>query len=71
MKLFENGVGRPSNEILRKRKIFIASVVAAIALLLVVGGVLLFGNLNTNRLQGASNVHLHLRLLDRRRFLQF
>ena len=27
MKLFENGVGRPSNEIKRKRKIFIASAI--------------------------------------------
>ena len=27
MKLFENGVGRPSNEIKKKRKIFVVSIV--------------------------------------------
>lgn len=51
MKLFENKVGRPSNEILRKRKIFCVSVICLV--LLIVG--LAIGFLtyhNTNRLSG-------------------
>ena len=30
MKLFENGVGRPSNEVLRKRKIVTLSIVTGV-----------------------------------------
>ena len=54
MKLFENGVGRPSNEIKQKRRIFIASIVAITALVLTVGGVLLSKSLNANDLKGAT-----------------
>ena len=54
MKLFENGVGRPSNETIRKRRIFIASIVAMVALILTVGGVLLTNSFNEKELQGAA-----------------
>ena len=53
MKLFENGVGRPSNEIKRKRKIFIASaVILCIALVSVLAFVLT--KVRTDKLQGAA-----------------
>lgn len=54
MKLFENGVGRPSNEIKKKRKIFIVSIVVlCIALVSVIAFTLT--KVNTNRLKGAYN----------------
>ena len=54
MKLFENGVGRPSNEIKKKRKIFIASIIVlCIALVSVIAFTLT--KVNTNRLKGAYN----------------
>lgn len=54
MKLFENGVGRPSNEIKKKRKIFIASaIILCIALVSVFAFTLT--KVDTERLQGRSN----------------
>lgn len=53
MKLFENGVGRPSNEIKKKRKIFIASIIVlCIALVSVIAFTLT--KVSTNRLKGAA-----------------
>lgn len=53
MKLFENGVGRPSNEIKKKRRLFIASVIAAILLSVGTLGLILLGG-NSNKLKGAA-----------------
>lgn len=56
MKLFENGVGRPSNEIKKKRKIFIASIIVlCIALVSVIAFTLT--KVNTNRLQGVVTMN--------------
>ena len=53
MKLFENGVGRPSNETLKKRRIFIASVIIAIVAVIFVGVYALNG-LNLSNLTGEA-----------------
>ena len=47
MKLFKNKVGRPSKDILKKRRIFISSVVIFL-LLIVVSGLFLFKSKNSN-----------------------
>lgn len=59
MKLFENGVGRPSNEIKKKRKIFIASIVATIVIVLIIGGIILFGKVDILNLQGKVKRNRH------------
>ena len=46
MKLFENGVGRPTNEIKRKRKIFIVSTVCIFCLILLCTSLYLYGSTN-------------------------
>lgn len=54
MKLFENGVGRPSNEVKKKRKIFVVSV-AAILLVAIVGIALVVINIGgVGNLKGAA-----------------
>ena len=42
MKLFENGVGRPPNEIKRKRKYFITTVVVFVFLFIIGLGCVLY-----------------------------
>ena len=42
MKLFENKVGRPSNEMLKKRKIFKISIIVSMTLVLSLGIFMLF-----------------------------
>ena len=53
MKLFENSVGRPSNEIKKKRKIFVGSAIATFLVILIVGSYIL-QNINLVKLEGAS-----------------
>lgn len=53
MKLFENGVGRPTNEIKKKRKIFIVSIVF-LALIVIVAGSYTLRNVSLSNLEGAS-----------------
>ena len=53
MKLFENNVGRPSNEIKKKRKIFVGSAIATFLVILTVGSYIL-QNINLVKLEGAS-----------------
>ena len=52
MKLFENGVGRPSNEIKKKRKIFVT--LAASIIIILIGGVALLFNFNEKNLKGVA-----------------
>lgn len=56
MKLFENGVGRPSNEIKKQRKIFIAS---AITLCIALVSVFAFAltKVNVNNMKGAATLN--------------
>lgn len=54
MKLFENGVGRPSNETLKKRRTFIASIAIAIIAVLTIG-VYALSNLSLSGLVGSVN----------------
>ena len=54
MKLFENGVGRPSNEILRKRRKFYGLIIGCIAIVLFVGAYTLT-SFNVKRLSGAAS----------------
>lgn len=53
MELFKNKVGRPSNEIIKKRRMFIASIVLVIAVVLFTGCYALF-SARTDRLTGAT-----------------
>ena len=53
MKLFENGVGRPTNEIKKKRKIFIVSIVFLVLIVIVAGSYTL-RNVSLSNLEGAS-----------------
>lgn len=46
MKLFENGVGRPTNEIKKKRKIFVVSIVCISFLILFCTSLYLYGSIN-------------------------
>lgn len=54
MKLFENGVGRPSNEIKRKRRYFVMVVVTFVLLLVVGIGYILYKPSEVSKLEGAS-----------------
>lgn len=51
MKLFKNEVGRPSNETLKKRRIFIA-IICAVVLVAIIGTVYLLSGSNLSRLRG-------------------
>lgn len=55
MKLFENGVGRPSNEIKKKRRLFI-TVAVLIVVLVAVGSLVILNsvNKNTSKLKAAA-----------------
>ena len=53
MNLFKNGVGRPSNETIRKRRIFYVAIVFAIILVLGLGTYLLTNINSSSKLKGA------------------
>ena len=69
MELFENKVGRPSNEILKKRRTFIASVAIALVAVIMVG-VYALSNLNLVTLKGASygNINITKNSVDPKKF---
>ena len=54
MKLFENKVGRPSNEVKKNRRIFVVSMITLGAVLLTLG-VSFLVNINSDRLKGAAS----------------
>ena len=54
MKLFENKVGRPSNETLKKRKIFYLGVAASV-LVVIIFGIFLFNQFDAVSLKGATS----------------
>lgn len=54
MKLFKNNVGRPSNEIIKKRRIFISIIFIFVVLLVMVSYHLLLENINVANLKGLT-----------------
>lgn len=48
MKLFENKVGRPSNEVLKKRKTFYVGITFAVIFLVLIISLAVYGNINNN-----------------------
>ena len=66
MKLFENGVGRPSNDTIKKRKIIVGSGIAVASVLviaLVVIGVSSFSSNSTNLTADVSGVYSDSKLV--------
>ena len=53
MKLFENGVGRPSNETIKKRKVFICLLVV-IVMVVIFGATYMLSKVNTKDIKGAA-----------------
>ena len=58
MKLFKNKVGRPSNEIIKKRRIFIASLIILFLLLIFI--IFILFNQKTVNLKGSAKKGLQL-----------